>query len=306
MTKDIRQHFANTVTEAARADNRLAMVLGVVNSGLFKGFAAECPERYFDVGISEQSMVSIAAGMSRAGLIPVMHTFAPFIIERAFEQLKIGFSYQKLCGNVITTGSAFDYGTAGCTHHCYNDYALIKTLENTKIFFPCSPAEFDVLFSENYDNGCLNLFRIPFHIHGHEFKQEEIKTGKALKISEGCDVTVVVAGPNLKDAIEAQVELQRENITTEIIYLHTLSPIDYEAVSSSLSKTRRLLVIEQHMQSGGIGETILMGMRNIDGFKAEFINIPDRFIRSYADYHEHCKLLGMDKDGIACKVRELL
>src|SRR3989338_6703219 len=118
-------------------------------------------------------MVSMAAGLSMQGFIQVVHTIAPFIVERSFEQIKDDFGYQGLGVNLVTVGSAFDYAALGCTHHCYDDFALLKNISNIEIIYPATPIEFNELFKKTYRNGKITYFRLPAAAHSEVFKREQ-------------------------------------------------------------------------------------------------------------------------------------
>ena len=147
--KSIRQQFADTMLAVGKKDTRLAVLVGDISHFLLKPFAAACPGRYYNIGICEPAMMSMAAGLAKAGLRPVVHTIAPFLVERSFEQMKLDFCYQGLGGSVVTLGSAFDYSNLGCSHHCYGDFALMKTLPGSQIVYPGS-AENWTDFSSRY------------------------------------------------------------------------------------------------------------------------------------------------------------
>jgi len=300
----MRQQWADTMLEVGQSDPCLVVLVGDISHFLLRPFFQACPGRYYNVGICEQTIVSMAAGLAKLGFYPVVHTIAPFIIERAFEQIKLDFCYQQLGGNLVTVGSAFDYSNLGCTHHCYNDFAFIKTLPNTCIVYPASPIEFDKLFRQSYRNGQLNLFRLPAHQHGVVFQASDIEFGKGIKVSEGQKLTIVATGPHLKDALEVQDELTHSGWEPEIIYIHTIKPLDTELICASIKKTRHVLVIEEHMQSGGLGDDVMRAARHIPDIKFLSLSIPDTFVTQYGSYEEHCKRLGFTREGILSRIRE--
>src|SRR3989338_7123572 len=113
--KELRQEFADTLLEVGKADEDLVVLVGDISHFKLVPFAKECPGRYYNIGICEPTMVNMAAGLSLLGFHPVVHTIAPFIVERSYEQIKLDFGYQKLVLNIMTVGSAFDYSTLGCT-----------------------------------------------------------------------------------------------------------------------------------------------------------------------------------------------
>ena len=151
----MRKAFADTVLAVGQEDARLVVMVGDISHGILKPYAAACPGRYFNVGICEQAIVGMAAGLAKTGLLPVVHTIAPFLVERAFEQIKLDFSYQALGGTLVSVGAAFDYAGLGCSHHCYDDLALVKGLPGAQVFYPGSPAEFEALFRASYASGRL-------------------------------------------------------------------------------------------------------------------------------------------------------
>jgi len=303
--KSIRQQFADTMLEVGGSDNDLVVIVGDISHGILKPFAAKNPDRYFNIGILEPTMISVAAGISKVGLIPVAHTIAPFIIERSFEQLKLDFCYHGLRGNIVTVGSAFDYSNLGCTHHCYGDFALLKTLPSSQIFFPGSALEFDLLFKQEYRSNHLNVFRISAFPHTLELDAKEIAPGKGIKIAEGSDVTLVAVGPQLRSALTAREILKGKNISAEVIYLSTVRPLDRELIRNSVQKTRRVVVVEEHLRSGGVGDDILREIYGIPDLRFSSASIPDQFVLEYGTYEDHCLRLGLTGAGVAAIAESL-
>ncbi|MEW6172094.1 MAG: transketolase C-terminal domain-containing protein [Bacillota bacterium] len=301
--KSIRQQFADTMLEVGLEDPNLVVLVGDIGHFALQPFAAACPGRYYNIGICEATIISMAAGLAKTGFVPVAHTIAPFFIERAFEQIKLDFCYQQLGGNLVTVGSAFDYPGLGCTHHCYNDFALLKTLQRTQIVYPGNPAEFDIIFRQSYRCDKLTLFRIPAHQHGQGFHAGEIQFGKGIKVTDGSNLTIVATGPQLDNAVAARDALSEMGWDAEILYIHTIRPLDSGLIRSSASKTRRILVIEEHVRSGGLGDDVLRATIDIPDIRYSFISIPDSFLTEYGSYEDHCERLGLTRNGILDKVR---
>ena len=301
--KEIRQQFADTMLELGQCDPNLVVLVGDISHFLLQPFAKACPDRYYNVGICEPTILSMAAGLSKMGFYPVVHTIAPFIVERSFEQIKLDFCYQQLGGNLVTVGSVFDYSNLGCTHHCYGDFALLKTLPNTQIIYPASPLEFDTLFRQTYCSGKLTLFRIPAHQHAQEFSISEIRFGKGIKVVEGSNLTIVVTGPQLRNAIAARETLSDMGWDAEILYIHTIRPLDVDLICVSVRKTHRVLVIEEHMRSGGLSESVLRIIQNMGEVQFSSLSIPDTFVTEYGFYEDHCERLGLTRSGIIKQVK---
>jgi len=294
----MRQQFADTMLAVGQEDPDLVVLIGDISHFILQPFAKACPGRFFNVGICEPTIVSMAAGLAKVGFAPVMHTIAPFLIDRSFEQLKLDFCYQGLGGNVVTVGGAFDYANLGCTHHCYDDFALLKALPGTQILSPASPVEFDALFRQTYRNGLLTLFRLPARVHGQAFSREAIEVGKGLRLTEGSRLTLIATGPQLRSAAAACDPLREMGWDPELLYLHTIRPLDTALIRESVRKTGRVLVIEEHSWSGGLGDDVLRATHDLGGIQYASLAIPDAFVRSYGTYEEHCEALGLSRDGI--------
>ena len=130
MIKDsIRKQFPKTLKEIAIRDKRVFVIVGDISHGIFSEYRKKIKNRYINLGILEPTMISISAGMSKTGFIPVVHTIAPFLVERSYEQIKLDFCYHKLPGLIVSVGGAFDYSALGCTHHSYNDLSIMKSFQ---------------------------------------------------------------------------------------------------------------------------------------------------------------------------------
>ncbi|RJQ11489.1 MAG: hypothetical protein C4558_03140 [Dehalococcoidia bacterium] len=297
----VREQFAETMRAVGREDPRLVVLVGDISHGILSGFREAFPERYYNVGILEPTMISAAAGLARVGWVPVVHTIAPFIVERGFEQIKIDFAYHRLGGNFVTVGGAFDYSNLGVTHHCYDDFALFKGLPNAEIVAPGSTAEFDLLFRQFYRSGHVTLYRIPGVQHGVPLEASAIVAGRAMLIRPGSDLTIIAAGPQLRSAVEAAPGLTAAGWDPEILYVHTVRPLDVEAVRASLAKTGRALIIEEHMESGGLGDDVMRAVRDAP-VRTASLAIPDQFVTEYGTYDQHCERLGLTAAGVIARV----
>ena len=302
----MRKQFAKTLLEVAESDERVVVLLGDISVWLLRDFKTKFPKRIYNIGICEQSMVSVGAGLALNGLIPVLHSITPFITERCYEQIKNDFGYQKLGGNIISVGSSFDYAGLGCTHHSYSDIAIIRSLPRTQIVYPASPIEFDLLFKQVYNNDKLTYFRLPAQSHLQQFSKEQIVLGKGIKIKEGKDITVVVTGPQLETVLNAVKILEKEEINPEIIYIHTIKPLDENIIKESAEKTKKILTIEEHNILGGLGDEVSRITDSIKDIELFRIGINDEFIRDYGSYEDVCERIGLTPDLISKKIKDIL
>lgn len=302
MKKSIREQFADTMLSLGQVDPELVVLVGDISHGILKPYSAACPGRYYNVGICEPTIVSMAAGLAKMGFFPVAHTIAPFLLERSFEQIKLDFCYHKLPGNLVTVGGVFDYSNLGCTHHCYDDFALIKSLPNTQMVYPSTCQEFDHLFRQAYKNEFLTVYRIPGTTHEQEFRANELRLGEGIMARKGSDLTIVVTGPQLQSAQDACDGLKGLGWDPEVLYIHTVRPLDTALIHASVSRTRRVLVVEEHMQSGGLGDDVLRAISDLPNAQYSSLSIPDRFVTGYGSYEHHCSAIGLSREGIIARV----
>lgn len=156
---ELRKQFFSTLLNLFPEDERLFLLLGDIGVHGFRSLLTDFPKRAMNIGILEQSMIGVSAGLASEGFIPVVHTIAPFMIERAYEQIKIDLAYQQLGANLVSVGASFDYAGLGCTHHCPADVSLMYNIPGARIFLPGSAQEFDLAFRTFYSSG-INYFRI--------------------------------------------------------------------------------------------------------------------------------------------------
>ena len=235
----IREEFAKQIFELGKKNKNLVVMVGDISHGIFKDFRSFFPDRYYNIGICESSMTNVAAGLSKVGLNPVIHTISPFLIERSYEQIKLDFGYQKQPINIVTVGGAFDYSKLGCSHHCYTDVSLISHFKNSNIITPGSNIEFKKLFKNVYKKNKINYFRLPENKHDTIFKSNEIKLGKAIKVMSGNDVTLVTFGGMLSEAKIAADQCKKSGINVDLLYFHTLKPFDFKTIKKSVAKTKK-------------------------------------------------------------------
>ena len=302
--KSLRQEFADIVLEIGQKDDRLVVMVGDISHGILQPFAKKCPERYYNIGICEPSTVNMAAGLSKVGLIPVVHTITPFLIERSYEQIKLDFGYQNLPINLISVGGSFDYSQLGCSHHSYNDVSLMSHFKNANVFMPGSAEELKILFKENYFKNKINYFRLTEYPHTLNINLSEITSGQGIRIKEGHDITIAVAGSQLRTVLNSNELLSNLGISAEIIYYHTFKPFDREVLFSSVSKTRKLLVVEELSNHDGLYNQCIRSIIGLNDLKVENIAVED-FIHGYGSYLELCKRVGLTPENISEKARRL-
>jgi transketolase len=278
-------------------DENLVVIVGDISHGILGNFRNEFPSRYFNIGISEPAMVNIGAGLSAQGLIPVIHTISPFLIERCVEQIKLDYAYQEFGVNLVSVGGAFEYSKLGCSHHCYTDFQILSQFSNANIFFPASSEEFEILFTQNYNHAKINYFRLTEYPHEFSFHASQIMTGEPINVSEGDNLTIVVVGSSLKETLKAQKKLNDSKLSADIFYLHTLKPLNLTKIEKSLRRTKKLLVVAQVSTHGGLYASLMTSFSGRFIFESSSIEIQD-FIRDYGDWETILIASGFDENNI--------
>jgi transketolase len=286
----MRRQFKDTVTALATDDPNVVVILGDISHYLFAGFQERFPNRFFNMGICENALISITAGLSAQGLHPFVHTIAPFITERSFEQIKLDMCYNEFGGNIVSCGSSFDYAWDGATHHAYTDLAILRMLPGMEVVQPGSRKEVDTLLRSQYRNGKPTYFKLSDHPHSIDL---EVEFGKGVILKEGSgDLTVITAGPLLANVIEGCKDLP-----VNLLYFPTIKPMDTELIHRF--RGTRLLVVHDGF---GLREAV----NEVPGLITFYHGIPDQFCVWYGTVHDIRREIGLDPGGIRNAVSALL
>lgn len=291
----MRRQLVKSIEAVLERDNRLVLLLGDIGVFGFRRALEEHPERAYNIGILEQATVGLAAGLSSEGFIPVVHTIAPFIVERSLEQIKIDFCYQGLGGNFISVGGSYDYAALGCTHHCPGDVGILKNVPEMQIVVPGHPEEFDALFQESYANGKPTYFRLS------EKSNElpcNVEFGKASVVRRGGRATVVAVGPLLDDAARACADLD-----VALLYYSTLEPFDGETLARNCA-SRNILICEPYY-SGALDHDVISSIGS-DPVRIEHVGVPRAFLTRYGSAGEHDRESGLMWVNIRMRLENLL
>lgn len=291
----MRKQLVSTVESILERDDRLILLLGDIGVFGFRRAFELFPDRVYNIGILEQSTVSLAAGLAMDGLIPVVHTIAPFLVERSFEQLKDDFCYQQLGGNFVSVGASYDYAALGCTHHCPGDVGVLKDLPGMEIVVPGTASEFDLLFRQTYSNEQPTYFRLSESENPHGY---EVKFGKAEIIKKGNLATIVAVGPALKLVLGATRDL-----AVTILYYTTVAPFDGETLRENCVSSKVMLCEPYYY--GALSADILNALRP-KPIVLDFVGIPHVFLTNYGVAEEHDKSIGLTTDNIRGRIERLI
>jgi len=288
----MRNQFKATVSALAAQDEKVVVILGDISHFMFREFQERFPSRFYNMGICENALISVAAGLGAQGFRPFVHTITPFLTERSYEQIKLDLGYNEFGANIVTTGASFDYAWDGATHHAYTDLAILRLIPGMEVFQPGSPKELDAIIRARYASGRPVYYRLSDHSHGFDLDLGP-EPGKGVVLMGGAHpVTVMTAGPILKNVEEACRDLP-----VNLVYFNCIKPIDHELIARF--RHTRILVVHDAF---GLREAIC----EVPELRTAYHGIPDRFCVWYGTVHDIRRQIGLDPEGIRAFVQARL
>ncbi len=287
---DMRQYMIEMLNRMLLADERLVLLLADISASRFVSH-----KRKINLGIMEQSLISVAAGLAMEGFIPVAHTFAPFLVERPLEQLKDDFCYQRLGGNFMSTGASYDYSEEGMTHQGPGDVQALLSLPGMQIIVPGTALEFERLFRQTYTNGSPTYYRLALRNNSDEHPTD---FGKLAVIRRGQTGTIIAVGPLLEPTLQAVADLD-----VTVLYCTTIAPVDGATLRQECVGTRVVLV--EPYYTGGLTASVMAAMPR-HPICVETIGVPHEILDHYGTPEQHEEALGLTPRGIRERVSAFL
>lgn len=287
--------FYSTLEQIMEKDDRTIAILGVSGVGICVDLSSKFPKRFIDAGIMEQAIVGMASGMSIAGMIPIIYGQSTFFIERAYEQLKIDFCYQKLGGNFVLYGGSTEFGTLGVTHCCPAALSILSMIPEMEIVVSGRPDEFTSLFYDSYANGHPTVFRTSRFCNSYH---EPVTFGKAKIVKKGSKATVLAVGPMLELAVQA---LAQEDVT--ILYYTTIAPFDEITLQKNLVNNR--LLIMEPAYKGGILPQVTKALQG-EFVRMDFVGYPHEFIINHGFVTDNAQIYGMTIPAVQATYKKLI
>jgi transketolase len=291
----MRKQFVRTTEDLMAKDGRVVLLLGDISVFGFRQAFQRYPERTYNIGICEQAMTSMAAGLAKEGLIPILHSIAPFVVERSFEQIKDDFCYQGLPGNIVSVGGSYDYAALGCTHHCPGDVGILRTLPGMEIVVPGTPEEFDLLFRAAYAHPHPTYFRLS---ERNNPQSCPVEFGRANVLQKGALATVLAVGPALTPALAAV-----KGLDVTLLYYTTLAPFDGETLRQNCARGRVALVEPYYRGTLAAEIHEALGTSQV---ALETFGVPHRFLTNYGHAEEHDAAIGLTPAAIRERLEKLI
>jgi transketolase len=276
---DCRDAYMSALEEMAAADTRVCAVANdSVSSAKLKNFKEKFPDRFVNVGIAEQDMVGVGAGLANGGLVPYVCGAACFLTARAMEQIKVDLAYTKANVKLCAMSPGMAYGQLGPTHHSIEDLAWMRVLPNLTVIVPADPVETAAAmrFSLVHVGPMfLRIARVPVpRVHGDDY---EFRLGKAVRLREGSDVTLIANGLMVSRALDAADALEARGISARVLNMSTVKPLDCEAILDAARTTRGIVTAEEALAAGGLGGAVAEVLAEEHPAPMRILGVPDVF-----------------------------
>lgn len=304
----MRTAYLDTLYDLAAKDKNVLSLVSDNGLIVYDDFRRDFPEQYFNFGISEGNMITVAAGMASCGKIPFAYTIGAFLAYRAFEFIRLDVCLQKLNVKIVGIGAGMAYSTLGPTHHATEDIAVLRALPNLTLFSPATPLETKAVINAAYKIDGPVYIRLGTNnepeIYNEEYKFE---VGKGIKIKEGNDITFVTTGSIAYTALQVAKLLEQKNVSVRVVNIHTIKPFDKDIVEQAAKETDRIITIEEHSIIGGLGSAVAEVIAD-SGLvtKLDRIGLNDYFAIGYGTPLEVRKMNSLDEVGIYQQVCTIL
>ena len=300
-----RESFGKALVELGKGNENVVVLTadlaGATKTSLFE---KEFPDRFINVGIAEQNMIGISAGLATTGKIPFASTFAMFAAGRAYDQIRNSVAYPKLNVKICGTHAGVTVGEDGATHQMLEDLSLMRSIPNMTVLCTSDDVQTKWAIKEmaKIDGPVyIRLARVATPVIYDENQKFEI--GKMVQIGDGTDATVFATGVEVAEALKAKEELEKENINIRVVDVHTIKPIDREMIIKCAKETKKLITIEDHSIIGGLGTAVCEVLSEECPTKVVRMGMQDRFGKS-GKAEQLLKYFKLDSEAIIEKVKE--
>ena len=299
----MRNKFADVIYEIGSKDERIcALVADISPAGSIVKFREEFPDRFINVGVAEQAMIGIAAGMALRGMRPFCYTIATFSLYRPFEMVRIDLCYQNLPVTVVGMGAGVIYSTLGGTHHTMEDVAVASAIPNMTVLAPCDPEEMRLA-----THWCATESNGPVYMRLGKAGEpdltanalEPFQIGKVRYLKRGSDIAILSYGITLAMVFDIAKQLESQGKSVSVLSCHTIKPLDQEGIRQVLASHAQVAVVEEHVPHGGLGSRVKeiawdMGAQ----CKLDCFSLKDEFIHFYGSHSELLEVHGLSANAI--------
>ncbi len=302
-----RHAYGEALSEIGKDPKVVALDADVSTCTMSCMFGDKYPDRFYNVGIAEANMVGIAAGMSTLGQVPFVHTFAMFAAGRTYDQIRNTLAYPHLNVKVVGTHAGLTVGEDGATHQCLEDLGLMRAIPEMVVICPCDGNETKeaVRAIANYNGPCyLRLGRLAVDVVT-EFPGYKFEIGKAQYLKNGTDATIIATGIMVQISLKAAAELEKENINVRVLNMHTIKPIDKNAIIIAAKETGAIVTAEEHNVLTGLGSAVSEVVTDTVPVPVLKVGTEDTFGKS-GNAEALMERFGLNKENIIEKVKKAI
>ena len=296
----MRNAFAEKLTDLTNKNKKIILLSGDIGNKLFDNFKKKHKKNFFNCGVAEANMTTVAAGLAYAGFQPITYTISSFNIFKTVEQIKLDICYQNLPVIIVGVGSGLAYSNLGTTHHSIEDIGVLNSIPNLNIVCPADSIELKVLFKQIINSKKPTYLRIGKKKEVLIYKKKcKSKLGQPIIIKKGQKICIFGTGNILNEAIIAVNKFKNKIINPQIVNIHTIKPINEKKILSLLNKFKKIIILEEHVDKGGLS-SIIMKISAKSKIKHIFINhnAGDNFLVGGGDNAHARKKLEIDANSI--------
>jgi transketolase len=294
---------AEVLVELAEHDRNI--VLLSQDFGPIGSFTSRFPERHFDLGITEQNLIGVAAGLAQAGKIAYVLAMAPFVSMRSFEQIRDDCAYNRNNVKILAPFAGLEAGAWGATHHAMEDIALLRSIPGMCVLSPADPNEAAraVRAAAGIDGPVYIRLGFLTPIPGYDVP---FKPGEAVLMRDGSNLTLMATGGCVATALAVHDTLKASGVSARVLNVHTLKPLDRESIERAARETKRIVTIEEHSINGGLGGAVAEILAEIGIGRVARVGVRDVFCTEIAPYPDLLRIHGIDAAGVEAAARSLL
>ncbi len=303
----MRTAFIQALNELADQDDRVCLVVGDLGFSVIEDFANKHPDQFVNAGVSEQNMIGLAAGMALTGKIVFTYSIGNFATLRCLEQIRNDVCYHRANVKVVAVGGGVAYGNLGVTHHASEDVAIMRALPNMVVVAPGDPIEARLATRAvvALDGPCYLRLGKAGEPVVYE-KEPQFELGRAVTVREGKDLTLIASGGMLATAAKVARTLVAQDIDARLVSMHTVKPIDREAVARAATETGYVFTLEEHSIEGGLGGAVAEVMAELDPGHAPLkrIGLRPEFNKTVGDQNYLKALHGLDEESVLKTIQQ--
>jgi transketolase len=303
----MRDAFIKVLEEEAVKNKDIYFLTGDLGYSVIENFQAKLPNQFLNMGVAEQNMAGVAAGLASTGKTVFIYSIGNFSTLRCLEQIRNDICYHNLNVKVVAVGGGLHYGALASTHHATEDLAIMRALPNMVVVAPGDRIEAELATRAiiKHKGPCYLRISSESEIH---LKKPKFKIGRAITVKNGKDITIISAGNMLKTALRAATILEKDKIAARVISMHTLKPLDEAAVLKAGRETKGIVTIEEHTLLGGLGSAVaeVLAVKSKNRVKLATVGIPGTFSKKIGDRDFLRNHFGLTPENVAKAAKKLV